>query len=94
VATATVRNRSSSILRRIGGQRLETDGTELPRYYDDRYGCEMEILRFTSVSMNPRYQGWTDQIRNSLLTVPVLCQAGEDTDSGFSVNLEHSEVLA
>jgi len=94
VTTATVRNRSSSILRRIGGRPLEAGGSEIPRYYDARYGCEMEILRFASYSMNPRYQGWIDQIRNSLLTVPVLCQAGEGTDSGFFDNLEHSEVLA
>ncbi len=93
VTTATVRNRSSSILRRIGGRPLEAGGSELPRYYDPQYECEMEILRFTSYAMNPKYQTWIDEIRSSLLTVPVLCPETGVTDIGFD-DLAHSEVLA
>ena len=72
VATATVRNSSSSILRRIGGGALEIGGEKLPAYYDPQYKCQMEIVRFTSSSPNPRYWRWIDQISATLLNVPVL----------------------
>jgi hypothetical protein len=72
IATATVRNRSSSILRRIGGGALEVDGEQLPGYYDPQYKCQMEIVRFTSNSPNPKYWRWIDQIAATLLNVPVL----------------------
>ncbi len=72
VATATVRNSSSSILRRIGGRALEIGGEKLPAYYDPRYKCQMEIVRFSSNSPNPRYWRWIDQIAATLLNVPVL----------------------
>jgi hypothetical protein len=90
VTTATVRNCSSSILRRIGGRPLEVGGSELPPYYDPQYECEMEILRFASYSMNPRYKGWIDQIRVGLLTVPVLCAGADWTET----DLDYSEILA
>jgi len=72
IATATVRNRSSSILRRIGGAALEVEGEPLPGYYDPQYKCQMEIVRFTSSSPNPKYRRWIDQISTALLSVPVL----------------------
>jgi hypothetical protein len=72
VATATVRNSSSSILRRIGGRALEIGGEKLPAYYDPQYKCQMEIVRFSSSSPNPRYWRWIDQISATLLNVPVL----------------------
>jgi hypothetical protein len=53
--TATVRHCSASILRKLGGQSLTVDGEEIPRYFDTRYNCEMEILRFDSEEPNPRF---------------------------------------
>lgn len=44
--TATARNSSSSMLRRLGGASFEHDGEVIPPYYDLRYGCQMELLRF------------------------------------------------
>jgi hypothetical protein len=44
ISTATVRNNSAGILRRLGGQSLVTENIEIPRYYDSRFGCEMEVL--------------------------------------------------
>ncbi len=76
VATATVRNRSSSILRRIGGGALEVEGEQLPAYYDPQYKCQMEIVRFASSSPNPKYGRWIDQIAATLLHVPVLSLTG------------------
>jgi hypothetical protein len=75
VATATMRNSSASILRRIGGRALEIEGEKLPAYYDPRYKCQMEIVRFSSGSPNPRYWRWIDQIAATLLNVPVLSLA-------------------
>jgi len=72
MATATVRNRAASILRRIGGQDLEHGGETLPPYYDPQYKCRMEILRFTARTPNPKYWRWIDQIAADLLEVPVL----------------------
>lgn len=72
IATATVRNRSASILRRIGGGDLEIGGEKLPPYYDPQHKCQMEIVRFTSSSPNPKYWRWIDQIATTLLHVPVL----------------------
>ncbi len=75
VATATVRHRSSSILRRIGGRSLEIEGESLPPYYDPHYKCEMEVVRFKSDAPNLKYRRWIDQIHGSLLDVPVLSLA-------------------
>lgn len=72
VSNATRRHRSSSILRRIGGRPLSVDGVELPAYYDPQYSCEMEMLRFDSVTPNPRYEVWIDEIRDHLLSVPII----------------------
>jgi hypothetical protein len=72
ITAATRRNHSSSILRRIGGRSLVTDGVELPAYYDPQYTCEMEILRFESDCPNPRYEVWIEEIRAHLLTSPVV----------------------
>jgi hypothetical protein len=75
IATATVRHRSASILRRIGGGDLEIGGERVPPYYDPQYNCQMEIVRFTSKTPNPKYWRWIDQIATSLLSVPVLSLA-------------------
>jgi hypothetical protein len=72
MATATVRNRSASILRRLGGGDLEIEGEKVPPYYDPQYECQMEIVRFTSSTANPKYWRWIDQIATTLLDVPVL----------------------
>ena len=76
IATATVRNRSSSILRRIGGGALEVEGEQLPAYYDPQYKCQMEIVRFSSNSPNPKYWRWIEQIATTLLNVPVFSLTG------------------
>jgi hypothetical protein len=55
ITTATVRHCSSRILRKLGGRSLEVGGVSLPSYFDPRYGCEMEILRFESRTLNRRY---------------------------------------
>jgi len=73
ITTATVRHRSSSILRKIGGRSLEFEGCPLPAYYDPYYRCEMEILRFESAMPNPKYRGRIERLLSELLTLPVIC---------------------
>jgi hypothetical protein len=73
IATATMRHSSASILRRLGGQSLQGLGEELPRYFDARYGCEMEILRFDSRSLSGgRFAPWANALCKDLVRVPLV----------------------
>jgi hypothetical protein len=54
VATATCRNRSADMLRRLGGAAL-TDGAALPPFFDPYFRCDMEILTFDSQIPSPEY---------------------------------------
>ncbi|HET8550159.1 MAG TPA: hypothetical protein VFL57_19245 [Bryobacteraceae bacterium] len=72
ISTATLRNGSAPILRRIGGCSLGLDGWELPTYFDPKYNCEMQILRFDSRAPNARYEESVDQLRRHLMSVPVV----------------------
>src|ERR1035438_10837049 len=71
LATATVRHSSASILRKIGGQPLEHNGEEVPSYRDSHYNCEMEMLRFHSWALNPRYDIWIDKIAQEIRDITV-----------------------
>jgi hypothetical protein len=73
VVTATARHHSAAILRRIGLHPLQSDGSDLPSYYDPQYSCEMEVLRFDSRFPNPKYREWVDQLSAALRTSPVIC---------------------
>src|ERR1035437_9638097 len=72
LTTATGRHCSASILRRIGGQPLMTEGLEIPRYFDPHYDCQMEILRFESARPNPRFERWIEELKNYLSAAPVI----------------------
>jgi len=74
MTTATVRHCSSSILRRIGGASLEADGTALPSYYDPRYKCEMEILRFDSRKLSAKYAGLVEMLCHKLANIRVIAR--------------------
>src|ERR1035437_1492396 len=66
--------RSALILRRIGLESLCADGVALPPYFDPRYGCQMEVLRFDSRFPNPRYRDWVAEFISSLTSAPVMCR--------------------
>lgn len=55
VCTATRKNHSASILKRLGGRPLGFGEATLPAYYEPNYGCEIEILRFDSESISATY---------------------------------------
>ncbi|MDQ6676231.1 MAG: hypothetical protein M3Z09_02925 [Acidobacteriota bacterium] len=72
ITTATQRNGSASILRRVGGRALGWDGAEFPPYFDENYGCQMELLRFDSSCPNPKYRHIIDDLKLNLPKIPVI----------------------
>lgn len=74
ITTATFRHCSATILKRLGGARFEVDGVTLPPYYDPRYRCMMEMLRFDSRQPNPKYLHLIDQVRDTLARITVVAR--------------------
>ncbi len=89
LSTVTQRHCSASILRRIGGRPLESDGAQLPPYYEPLYDCQMEVMRFYSWDPNPRFRVWVEDIKAELGAVPVL--APSRTFSGATLAYAASE---
>ena len=73
LSTATERNSSASILRRLGGRPLEADGDTLPAYFDPAYKCNMEMIRFDSRHPNLRYKSAIDELATTFQSIPVIC---------------------
>jgi hypothetical protein len=89
ISTATQRNGSSSILRRLGGRPLDLDGFALPPYYDDHYRCGMEMLRFDSRFPSPKYADAIHGLRTQMAEIPVICPALPQvgwTGAGYNLN--------
>lgn len=72
IATATVRNHSACILNRIGGSPLKHCGEPIPKYFEPKYGCDIQILRFDSDSYRLRYQPTVDTLCAEFHRSPVL----------------------
>ncbi len=72
VTMATVRHCSSTILRRLGGTHLELCGRPIPSYYDRRYNCEMEVLRFDSRRPAEKYSHLVDVLKGKLAQAPAV----------------------
>jgi hypothetical protein len=75
ITTATLRHRSSSILRKLGGRTLVNDGVALPSYFDPQHNCEMEILSLDSDYPNPKYTSLIEQCLQNFASVPARCAA-------------------
>src|SRR3954451_23478700 len=76
--TATFRNNSAVMLRRIGGCSIEYNDEAIPAYEDASYGCMMEVLRFRFQNFDPRYQKMVDSIYARLTTQSTLTESLED----------------
>jgi hypothetical protein len=74
ITTATFRHCSATILKRLGGARFEVDGVTLPPYFDSRYQCMMEMLKFDSRRPNPKYVNLIDQVRDTLARITVVAR--------------------
>jgi len=93
VTTATVRHRSSSILRRLGGHGLFSNGVELPPYYDPQYECEMEILGFDSDRPNPKYKHWIQECQHRLGKVPVVLPDTHCSSPDAKMRMLHTQSM-
>ena len=85
VTTATMRHRSSAILRRLGGSPL--GGFE--PYYDPTYDCMIELLQFDIRHLEARYTAKLDDLRAQLRCTPIYCptDASRTMDYTYSANL-------
>jgi len=73
ITTATERNGSASILRRLGGRPLEWGGAAVPPYFDRTYNCGMQVLRFDSRRPSERYASSVDSLKRRITHLPVFC---------------------
>jgi hypothetical protein len=92
MATATVRHASAPILRRLGGSHLQGDGYVVPPYYDPRYKCEMELLRFDTRRPNPKYAGLVQRLSASFPSISVIASRSVSSvpaHSWFARNFDH-----
>jgi hypothetical protein len=78
ISTVTKRHASSSILRRLGGAPLTDGETEVSPYYDPKYRCEMEILRFDSDRPSEFYERAVRRCQTALTRTPFLAPEIED----------------
>ena len=84
ITTATFRHCSATILKRLGGARFEVGGVTLPPYYDSRYQCMMEMLKFDSRRPNPKYLSLIDQVRDALARITVVARpSAVETESSY-----------
>jgi hypothetical protein len=86
IATATVRHSSAKILRRLGGAPLEANGITIPGYYDERYGCEMELLRFDTRRPSAKYAPVVNRLKRELSEVEILSAQTPSMASAFAFN--------
>jgi hypothetical protein len=68
LATATVRHSSASMLQRLGLSRL----SDIPAYFDDRYACDMELLRFDTRRSSSRYHEFIERLKTELASVRLI----------------------
>lgn len=72
IVNATQRHNSAQILRKVGGAPLQWQGIDLPPYFDPRYRCLMEILRFDSDHLQPRLANSVSVLAESLANVEIV----------------------
>jgi len=83
ISTATNRNHSSRILRRLGMHPMAYEREEMPSYHDPQYGCEMEVLRFYSWTPEPRYVPWIVELKRELWRISVVTCGRADEAHAF-----------
>lgn len=67
IATATIRNNSAYMLGKIGGRPLQYRGEPIPQYFEPKYGCEIQILRFESETYSNRFAPIVDSMSAELI---------------------------
>jgi hypothetical protein len=72
ITTATVRHCSATILKRLGLAPVPAGDSVVPAYFDPRYGCDMELLRFDTRRANPKYEGLVKLMMKCLTKVAIV----------------------
>lgn len=75
VTTATIRHSSAAILKRLGLSYFPVGKSRVPPYFDPRYQCQMELLRFDTRAANPRFETHIDQLIEQLADSRVVASA-------------------
>lgn len=89
--TATVRNNSASMLRRIGGRSFEHNHESIPPYKDAKYGCIMEALRFHFQNFDLRYGKMVDSIYHRMAEQPIITRSfHQDPGQADQANVTNS----
>jgi hypothetical protein len=73
--TATAKHGSAAILRRLGARNLQAHGQTIPGYFEPAWGCNAELLRFDTNSLNPRFEAALVSARCQLSTSLVFSAA-------------------
>lgn len=73
ITTATFRNHSAEILRKMGGRPMRENGVELPRYFDPQYDCDMQILTFETGGHAPRFHEAVQKQTRDLASSTFIC---------------------
>ena len=66
--TATAKHGSATILRRLGARNLQAHGQTIPGFFEPAWGCNAELLRFDTDSLNPRFEAALISARRQLST--------------------------
>ena len=83
---ATTRHGSASMLRRVGGRPVETVEGIVPPYWDPRYRCDIEVLRFDSRVVDRRYEPVIAELQAELQCRPAI-YAGHALELEFQSSL-------
>ena len=79
ITTATRKSSSARILRRLGGDTLRIGSMPFPSYFDGQYGCEVELLRFDSLTPSSKYRSKIAEIEAHLPLVRIVA-AGQSSE--------------
>jgi hypothetical protein len=80
ITTATVRHRSSTILRRLGGVPLQVNGAAAPLYHDPTYQGDMELLSFDSRRPDARYAEAINRVFDRMAQISVLANSASTSE--------------
>ena len=89
--TATVRNNSASILKRLGAEPIRVEDTLLPPYFDPQYDCVMELLTFDSRQLCEKYKPLLNQVLPRLQESTVTRAERNETEYQISQDLTSLE---
>jgi len=64
IVLVTSRHGASRMTRFLGGREFSDERGPVPAYFDERYGCDMELIQFHSYRVNPIFEGVVQDLSN------------------------------